>query len=171
MCRAVPVPAVSSEPVVEPALASGGVCLGQSKLYRVVSEELLSGLWLHMHLLRLAGNFCCIPKLFLRPLKISLLCFRAIINHFNPKIESYAAVNHISQLSEDQVLEVVRSNYDTLTLKLQDGLDQYERYSEQHKEAAFFKELVRSISINVRKNLAFNTLSQELLLKEFSTIS
>ncbi len=31
--------------------------------------------------------------------------FRAIINHFNPKIESYAAVNHISQLSEDQVTE------------------------------------------------------------------
>lgn len=43
-----------------------------------------------------------------------------------------------------QVLEVVRANYDTLTLKLQDGLDQYERYSEQHKEAAFFKELVSS---------------------------
>uniref|UniRef100_A0AC11DDB8 Armadillo like helical domain containing 3 n=1 Tax=Ovis aries TaxID=9940 RepID=A0AC11DDB8_SHEEP len=96
---------------------------------------------------------------------------RAIINHFNPKIESYAAVNHISQLSEEQVLEVVRANYDTLTLKLQDGLDQYERYSEQHKEAAFFKELVRSISTNVRRNLAFHTLSQEVLLKEFSTIS
>uniref|UniRef100_A0A8C3XS55 Armadillo like helical domain containing 3 n=1 Tax=Chelydra serpentina TaxID=8475 RepID=A0A8C3XS55_CHESE len=72
----------------------------------------------------------------------ALVNIRAIINHFNPKIESYAAVNHISQLSEEQVLEVVRSNYDTLTLKLQDGLDQYERYSEQHKEAAFFKDLV-----------------------------
>uniref|UniRef100_A0A8C0PGH4 Armadillo like helical domain containing 3 n=1 Tax=Canis lupus familiaris TaxID=9615 RepID=A0A8C0PGH4_CANLF len=72
----------------------------------------------------------------------ALVNIRAIINHFNPKIESYAAVNHISQLSEEQVLEVVRANYDTLTLKLQDGLDQYERYSEQHKEAAFFKELV-----------------------------
>lgn len=46
-------------------------------------------------------------------------------------------------LSLFQVLEVVRSNYDTLTLKLQDGLDQFERYSEQPKEAAFFKELVR----------------------------
>ncbi|XP_051883068.1 armadillo-like helical domain-containing protein 3 isoform X2 [Pristis pectinata] len=101
----------------------------------------------------------------------ALINVRAIINHFNPKIESYAAVNHISQLSEDQVLEVVRSNYDTLTLKLQDGLDQYERYSEQPKEAAFFKELVRSISLNVRKNLAVNTLSQEILLKEFSSIS
>ncbi|XP_037546167.1 armadillo-like helical domain-containing protein 3 [Nematolebias whitei] len=101
----------------------------------------------------------------------SLVNIRAIINHFNPKIESYAAVNHISQLSEEQVLEVVRSNYDTLTLKLQDGLDQYERYSEQPKEAAFFKDLVRSISLNVRKNVSLNTLSQDLLLKEFSTIS
>uniref|UniRef100_A0A6Q2XRW2 Armadillo-like helical domain-containing protein n=1 Tax=Esox lucius TaxID=8010 RepID=A0A6Q2XRW2_ESOLU len=101
----------------------------------------------------------------------SLVNVRAIINHFNPKIESYAAVNHISQLSEDQVLEVVRSNYDTLTLKLQDGLDQYERYSEQPKEAAFFKDLVRSISLNVRKNVSLNTLSQDILLKEFSTIS
>ncbi|KAM4750330.1 armadillo-like helical domain-containing protein 3 isoform 1-T3 [Anableps anableps] len=100
-----------------------------------------------------------------------LVNIRAIINHFNPKIESYAAVNHISQLSEEQVLEVVRSNYDTLTLKLQDGLDQFERYSEQPKEAAFFKELVRSISLNVRKNVSLNTLSQDVLLKEFSTIS
>uniref|UniRef100_A0A8B9HGC9 Armadillo like helical domain containing 3 n=1 Tax=Astyanax mexicanus TaxID=7994 RepID=A0A8B9HGC9_ASTMX len=101
----------------------------------------------------------------------ALVNVRAIINHFNPKIESYAAVNHISQLSEDQVLEVVRSNYDTLTLKLQDGLDQFERYSEQPRETAFFKELVRSISVNVRKNVSLNTLSQDVLLKEFSSIS
>lgn len=101
----------------------------------------------------------------------ALVNVRAIINHFNPKIESYAAVNHISQLSEDQVLEVVRSNYDTLTLKLQDGLDQFERYSEQPRETAFFKELVRSISLNVRKNVSLNTLSQDVLLKEFSSIS
>lgn len=36
-------------------------------------------------------------------MKVLFLYFRAIINHFNPKIESYAAVNHISQLSEEQV--------------------------------------------------------------------
>uniref|UniRef100_A0A8C9TLS8 Armadillo like helical domain containing 3 n=1 Tax=Scleropages formosus TaxID=113540 RepID=A0A8C9TLS8_SCLFO len=101
----------------------------------------------------------------------ALVNVRAIINHFNPKIESYAAVNHISQLSEDQVLEVVRSNYDTLTLKLQDGLDQYERYSEQPKEVTFFKDLARSISLNVRRNVSLNALSQDVLLKEFSTIS
>uniref|UniRef100_A0A8C9YEF2 Armadillo like helical domain containing 3 n=1 Tax=Sander lucioperca TaxID=283035 RepID=A0A8C9YEF2_SANLU len=62
----------------------------------------------------------------------ALINVRAIVNHFNPKIESYAAVNHISQLSEEQV---------------------------------------RSISLNVRKNVSLNTLSQDILLKEFSTIS
>uniref|UniRef100_A0A8C2ZS43 Armadillo like helical domain containing 3 n=1 Tax=Cyclopterus lumpus TaxID=8103 RepID=A0A8C2ZS43_CYCLU len=62
----------------------------------------------------------------------ALVNVRAIVNHFNPKIESYAAVNHISQLSEEQV---------------------------------------RSISLNVRKNVSLNTLSQDVLLKEFSTIS
>uniref|UniRef100_A0A8D2ZZ40 Armadillo-like helical domain-containing protein n=1 Tax=Scophthalmus maximus TaxID=52904 RepID=A0A8D2ZZ40_SCOMX len=62
----------------------------------------------------------------------ALINVRAIVNHFNPKIESYAAVNHISQLSEEQV---------------------------------------RSISLNVRKNVSLNTMSQDVLLKEFSTIS
>ena len=33
-----------------------------------------------------------------------------------------------------QVLEVVRGNYDTLTLKLQESLDQYELYAEKPRE-------------------------------------
>ncbi|ERE79027.1 hypothetical protein H671_3g9915 [Cricetulus griseus] len=37
--------------------------------------------------------------------------------------------------------------------------------------AAGLVDTVRSISTNVRRNLAFHTLSQEALLKEFSTIS
>ena len=43
-----------------------------------------------------------------------------------------------------QVLSVIRSNYDTLTLKLQENLDHYEKYSEKPKEAAFFTQLVSS---------------------------
>ncbi|MGH0139351.1 UNVERIFIED_CONTAM: hypothetical protein FKN15_009691 [Acipenser sinensis] len=85
--------------------------------------------------------------------------------------ERYSEQPKEAAFFKELVLEVVRSNYDTLTLKLQDGLDQYERYSEQPKEAAFFKELVRSISLNVRKNVSLNTLSQDVLLKEFSSIS
>ena len=39
---------------------------------------------------------------------------------------------------------MIRSNYDTLTLKLQENLDHYEKYSEKPKEAAFFTQLVSS---------------------------
>lgn len=44
-----------------------------------------------------------------------IVCCRAIVNHFNPKIESYAAVNHISQLSEEQVNTV---QYSCLVLEV-----------------------------------------------------
>jgi hypothetical protein len=36
----------------------------------------------------------------------------------------------------------VRKNYDSLTLKLQDSLDQYERYTEKPRHAAFFTAMV-----------------------------
>lgn len=65
------------------------------------------------------------------------------MNHFRPKVDSWAKVNHLSSLTEEQVLEVVRSNYDSLTLKLHDTLDHYERYSEKPKEANFFIQMVK----------------------------
>jgi len=46
----------------------------------------------------------------------------------------------------NKVLEIVRGNYDSLTLKMQDSLDQFERYSEKPKESTFFSQLVRQSS-------------------------
>lgn len=40
------------------------------------------------------------------------------------------------------MLEVIRGNYDTLTLKLQENLDNYEKYVEKPKESSFFTQLV-----------------------------
>lgn len=40
------------------------------------------------------------------------------------------------------MLEVVRSNYESLTLKLEEDLDQYERYSEENTEINYFLNLV-----------------------------
>ena len=74
-----------------------------------------------------------------------VLCSRAIINHFSPKVDTWAAANQLSSLTEEQVLEVVRASYDTLTLKLQDSLDQFERYAEKPKETAFFTNLVGKV--------------------------
>lgn len=78
----------------------------------------------------------------------------AIINHFSPKVDSWAAANQLSSLTEEQVLDVVRANYDSLTLKLQDSLDQYERYSEKPRENAFFTNLVRAVVMDVRKSVS-----------------
>nr|XP_006824560.1 PREDICTED: UPF0668 protein C10orf76 homolog [Saccoglossus kowalevskii] len=101
----------------------------------------------------------------------NLVNIRAIINHFTPKIDSWTAANHLSSLTAEQVLDVVRSNYDTLTLKLQDNLDQYERYSEKPTETAFFTYLVRSIISDFRQHISLNNLQQLSVLQEFSSLS
>lgn len=68
--------------------------------------------------------------------------FRSIINHFTPKIDAWSAANHVTSLTEQQVLDIVRNNYDTLTLKLEDDLDQYERYTERPNETSYFSNIV-----------------------------
>ncbi|KAL4232385.1 hypothetical protein ACF0H5_009953 [Mactra antiquata] len=99
-----------------------------------------------------------------------LINVRAIVNHFTPKVDSWAANNQLSSLTEDQVLEVVRGSYDTLTLKLQDSLDQYERYSEKPKETSFFTQLVRSIILDVRKSVSDINIDQQTIIQEVSTM-
>jgi len=97
----------------------------------------------------------------------TLVNVRAIVNHFTPKVDSWAASQQLSTLDENQVLEVVRSNYDSLTLKLQDNLDQYERYAEKPKETAYFTQLVRQIIGDVRKRISNETsASQQIVLQE-----
>ncbi|XP_055874531.1 armadillo-like helical domain-containing protein 3 [Biomphalaria glabrata] len=99
-----------------------------------------------------------------------LVNIRAIINHFSPKVDAWAAANHLSSLTEEQVLEVVRGNYDTLTLKLQDSLDQFERYSEKPREMAFFTNQVRTIICDVRKSVSNLTTHQHDALQELSLV-
>jgi hypothetical protein len=101
----------------------------------------------------------------------SLINIRAIINHFSPKIEAWLASQGLSTPSEDQILDVVRKNYDSLTLKLQDSLDQYERYTEKPRHAAFFTAMVRSVVNDTRQNIDFASLDLHVILQEFSSIS
>ena len=51
------------------------------------------------------------------------------------------------------MLDVVKENYDSLTLRLQDSLETYERYSEKPKvESMFFGDLVSVlVKVNERK--------------------
>lgn len=90
-----------------------------------------------------------------RKLSSALVNILAIVKHFQNKIKEWLSVQGLSTPSEEQVLEVVRKNYD-LTLKLQDSLDHYERYSERPKHTAFFTNLVRDVVIDTRKNIYYS---------------
>lgn len=101
----------------------------------------------------------------------SLTNIRAIISHFNPKIDAWSATNQIESLTQEDVLEVVKKNYDSLTLKLQDGLDSYDSYSVERvsSECEFFKQILADMICGFREN-GFTkqdyTSSQTALLKE-----
>lgn len=82
----------------------------------------------------------------------SLVNILAIVKHFQHKIKDWLAVQGLSTPTEEQVLEVVRKNYD-LTLKLQDSLDHYERYVERPKHTQFFTSIVREVVIDTRKHV------------------
>lgn len=82
----------------------------------------------------------------------SLVNILAIVKHFQNKIKDWLTCQGLSTPTEEQVLEVVRKNYD-LTLKLQDSLDHYERYNERPKHVQFFTNMVRDVVIDTRKQV------------------
>ena len=129
----------------------------------------------------------------------SLINIRAITCHFQPRIESWLQKEQLSTPSEEQILEVlrlhhlmisvisllffifrlffilliqvVRANYDSLTLKLQDSLDQYDNYAENPNYTSFFTSLVRSIVSDTRQKIVLDDLDLQDVLQNFSSIS
>ena len=53
----------------------------------------------------------------------SLTNIRDISKHFTPKISEYMTNHQVPSLTEQQVFEVVRNNYESLVLSLNDSLD------------------------------------------------
>ncbi|OQR78146.1 hypothetical protein BIW11_02779 [Tropilaelaps mercedesae] len=99
-----------------------------------------------------------------------LVNIRAIVNHFTAKINAWTTAHRLALLTEEQVLDVVRSNYDSLTLKLHDNLDQFERYSEKPRESPFFAAMLRHLVRDVRKHADYADRAQQNVLAEFATI-
>lgn len=101
----------------------------------------------------------------------NLINIRAIIKHFSPKIEQWLTSQNLSTPTEDQILDVVKKNYDSLTLKLQDSLDQYDRYSEKPKHTTFFINMLRTVVNDTRQNIDFACVNLNLILQDFSSLS
>lgn len=80
---------------------------------------------------------------------------RDIVNHFSPKITAWLTSESLSTPSEQQIMAIIIQNYDSLTLKLRDNLDQYERYSEKPNHTGFFEDMV-NINYVFKINNIFN---------------
>lgn len=97
---------------------------------------------------------------------------RAIINHFNIKIETFSSLNETQALTEEQVLEIIKNNYDSLTLKLQDGLDVYEIYNpEKVKESLYFTNLMNTIIVDYRSSDGECNLNEQQTLPETLSVT
>ncbi|XP_012288870.1 UPF0668 protein C10orf76 homolog [Orussus abietinus] len=101
----------------------------------------------------------------------ALVNIRDIVNHFPPKIAAWLASESLSTPTEQQILAIIIQNYDSVTLKLQDNLDQYERYSEKPKHTSFFEEMVTGVVIDTRSSIDLTALDTQAILQELSNIS
>ncbi|XP_015178119.1 PREDICTED: UPF0668 protein C10orf76 homolog isoform X2 [Polistes dominula] len=101
----------------------------------------------------------------------SLVNMRDIVNHFSPKITAWLTSESLSTPSEQQIMSIIIQNYDSLTLKLRDNLDQYERYSEKPNHTAFFEDMVTGVVIDTRGSIDLSTLDTQAILQELSNIS
>lgn len=78
----------------------------------------------------------------------SLVNILTIIKHFQIKIKEWLAFKNLTSPTEEQVLSIVRENYD-LTLKVIENLDSYERYNEQN-HSAFFNTILTEVIGDLR---------------------
>ncbi|KAI5646082.1 UPF0668 protein C10orf76 [Phthorimaea operculella] len=101
-----------------------------------------------------------------------LVNVRAIIQHFSPKIDVWLASQSLSTPTEDQILDVVRKNYDSLILKLQEGLEAYDRYTERPYRPLLSK-LVLTARTAARTRNDVNTLHHHTTaaLNQYTTLS
>nr|SVE74990.1 EOG090X027A [Daphnia dolichocephala] len=99
-------------------------------------------------------------------LSAALINVRAIGQHFKPKIEMWMENQKLSTPTEDQILEVVRTHYDSLTLKLHESLDAYERYAERPPVAAFLSSILRSVVSVIRSTTDPSSIDAHRLLLE-----
>ncbi|KAJ8670612.1 hypothetical protein QAD02_001871 [Eretmocerus hayati] len=96
----------------------------------------------------------------------ALVNMRDILNHFPPKISEWLSKENISTPSEQQIMDIIVQNYDSLTLKLQDNLDQFERYSENPRHSEFFCNLVKSIITTTRTSVDSTPPDVETILRD-----
>ncbi|VDP74314.1 unnamed protein product [Echinostoma caproni] len=94
----------------------------------------------------------------------------SIVNHFNAKIAAFESANGLTSVTENQVLAVVRENYDSLTLRVHEDLDVPDSYVEE-EDHLLFDTLVETVLKQTRKDCMDSSLQMQSYFHELSAIS
>src|SRR5690606_29749617 len=85
--------------------------------------------------------------------KSSISVLISVSDHYKQLITDYAAKTGKSvtkSLSPQQVSEVIKSGYETLSINTKDGLDSWDKYREQEQKS-FLKKVARMVVVDVRE--------------------
>lgn len=85
--------------------------------------------------------------------KSSISVLISVSDHYKQLINEYAAKSGKSvtkTLSPQQVSEIIKSGYETLSLNAKDGLDTWDKYREQEQKT-FLKKVARMVVVDVRE--------------------
>lgn len=94
---------------------------------------------------------------------------RSITNHFAARIAAFSASNNLASLTEDQVLNVVRDNYESLNLRVYEGLSAPDEYNEKLDQPLFASLL--ETSLRQVRGTYLDTCLEAQSLYDLSTIS
>eukprot|EP00026_Physarum_polycephalum_P003890 Phypoly_transcript_03907.p1 GENE.Phypoly_transcript_03907~~Phypoly_transcript_03907.p1 ORF type:complete len:759 (+),score=84.53 Phypoly_transcript_03907:28-2277(+) len=83
---------------------------------------------------------------------LSMLNIKTIITHFSGKIQQWTFAHPEVTLTPDMVLKIIKDNYDSLKLKLQENLDYFEPYIET-TETPYFRSLTRFVVQDLKLHL------------------
>ena len=101
--------------------------------------------------------------------KDSLHNLIAIVRFFVPKIDKFSLDNNKSSLTSEDVITIIQSNYESLTLKLQENLHFFDRFNEMN-EQSYFNHLVRSITMDFQSRISVQNISQKDLMGELASV-
>jgi hypothetical protein len=82
----------------------------------------------------------------------------SIVNHFGKQVDDWCSSNPSLAMSQEQVSNIIKSNYESLRLKFQGNLDYYEPYVENPKEISFFRQFIRIMVFDFKTDLQVNPL-------------
>ncbi|THD28353.1 hypothetical protein D915_000746 [Fasciola hepatica] len=154
-------------------ILQGDAFLQSAGVYDDLYYELIRmhQLFQNLHEYALLHSTSADPELKAVALKVVLQMgnIRSIVNHFKAKIDAFSTANSLTSLTEMQVLEVVRENYDSLTLRVHEDLDVPETYLEE-EDHILFETLVETVLKQMRKDCMETSLEMQSYLHELSAI-